>query len=149
MDCIMFAGVVQSGVPDVEILCENLGTKRLPNFPKDIFNSSLVLHNRTILICGSQKNFQQCLQLDHGNWLEHSYLNKERHQHSSVTMQTATFLFGGFGSKTTYEYLPKDSTTWHMGKTSIPNGFKDGCAIAVNSNQDILLIGGSGYLNED
>merc|ERR1711902_86147 len=41
-----------------------------------------------------------------------------------------------------YEYLPKDSTTWLMGKTNIPGGFEGGCAIAVKSDQEIWLIGG-------
>ena len=37
--------------------------------------------------------------------------NEERESHSAVTTQTATFLFGGDCSRTTYEYLPKDSST--------------------------------------
>ena len=81
--------------------------------------------------------------------MEHSNLNEERCQNSTLTIPTATFLFGGFRSKTTYEYLPKDSTTWQIGKTNISNGFADGCAIALKSNQDILLIGGSGCLGND
>ena len=85
---------------------------------------------------------QKCLQLDHGTWKEHSTLNKERLFHSAVTTQTATFLFGGDYSRKTYEYLPKDSTTWLMGKTEIPGGFSRGCAIAVKSDQEIWLIGG-------
>ena len=62
--------------------------------------------------------------------------------HSAVTTQTATFLFGGLNSRTTYEYLPKDSTSWLMGKTDIPGGFSYECAIAVKSQQEIWLIGG-------
>ena len=44
----------------------------------------------------------------------------------------------------TFEYLPKDSTEWLSGKTEIPEGFIDGCAIAVKSGQEIWLIGGIG-----
>jgi hypothetical protein len=44
-------------------------------------------------------------------------LNVERAWHSAVTTQTATFVFGGDYSDKTYEYLPKDSTKWLMGKT--------------------------------
>ena len=87
---------------------------------------------------------QKCLKFDHGTWKQHSTLNKERVRHSTVTTQTATFLFGGLYSRKTFEYLPKGSTTWLMGKTEIPGGFSNGCAIAVKSDQDILLIGGSG-----
>ena len=65
-------------------------------------------------------------------------------QHSAVTTQAATFIFGGFYSRTTYEYLPKDSTKWLMGKTEITGGFEYGCAIAVKSGQEIWLIGGLG-----
>ena len=73
--------------------------------------------------------------------MEHSILNMERWRHSAVTTQTATFIFGG-QSQRTYEYLPKDSTTWLLGKTEIPEGFEDGCAIASKSEEEIWLIGG-------
>ena len=102
----------------------------------------MVLHNGTILLCGGYKNEKKCLQLDHGTWKEHSTLNEKRAWHSAVTTQTATFLFGGSYSATTYEYLPKDSTKWNMGRTKIPGGFMYGCAIAVKSEQEIWLIGG-------
>ena len=62
--------------------------------------------------------------------------------HSVVATQVATFVFGGDNSRKSYEYLPKDSMTWLMGKTEIPGGFCAGCAIAVKSEQEILLIGG-------
>ena len=63
--------------------------------------------------------------------------------HCAVTTISATFIFGGIYSETTYEYLPKDSNTWIKGKNEIPGGFEEGCAIAVNSEQEIWLIGGS------
>ena len=67
----------------------------------------------------------------------------ERALHSIVATQEATYVFGGASSNKTYEYLPKDSTTWYMGKTEIPGlGFHRGCAIAVKSEQEIWLIGG-------
>ena len=130
----------------VEFLIGDLGTKQHPNLPKEIFGSSMVLHNGTILLCGGEKNKQKCLQLDHGTWKEQSTLNEERAYHSAVTTQRATFLFGGcgFDSSKTYEYLPKDSNTWLIGKTEIPGGFWAGCAIAVKSDQEIWLIGGEG-----
>ena len=63
--------------------------------------------------------------------------------HCAVTTRNANFVFGGIYSETTYEHLAKDSTTWIMGKNEIPGGFEEGCAIAVNSEQEIWLIGGS------
>jgi len=139
---IIAGGVFMSSV---EVLTGDLGTKKLPNLPDEIDGSPMVLHNGTILLCGGDYNLKKCLQLDHGTWKEHSTLNEKRWYHSAVTTQTATFLFGGLNSgyrETTYEYLPKDSTTWLMGKTNIPGGFREGYAIAVKSDQEIWLIGG-------
>ena len=87
-------------------------------------------------------NQKKCFQLDHGVWKDHSTLNHGRYDHSVVTTQTATFLFGGEHSRETYEYLPKGSTKWLMGKTKIPGGFDGGSAIEVEPNQEIWLIGG-------
>ena len=103
----------------------------------------MVSHNGTIVLCGGMGNAKKCLKLDQGTWKEHSTLNVERDWHSAVTTQKATFIFGGyFSSRNTYEYLPKDSTEWLMGKTEIPEGFERGCSIAVKSDQVIWLIGG-------
>ena len=116
------------------------------NPPRVSGEASMVQHDGTILVCGGFKNEQKCLQLDHGTWKEHSTLNQKRRYHSAVKTQTATFLFGGVGviSSRTYEYLPKGSTSWLMGKTEIPGGFFLGCASLVKSDQEIWLIGGAG-----
>ena len=146
--CIFIAGGSNAlGIKstDGEVLTGNLEIKPLPNLRRTC-NSSMVLHNGTILLCGGYQNKNKCLQFDHGIWKNHSTLNKERDSHSAVTTQKATFIFGGLNnvenSSTTYEYLLKDSTTWHIGKTKIPNGFTNGSAIAVKSGQEIWLIGG-------
>ena len=116
----------------------------------------MVLHYGTVLICGGFEGGvwierkKKCLQLDQGTWKEHSTLNEKRLYHSTVTTPTATFVFGGRYSEFTFEYLPKDSTTWILGRTQIPDpGFEQGCAIAIKSNQEILLIGGMGPGNTD
>ena len=127
---------------NVDFLAGDLGMKQLPNLPYKISGSSMVVHDGTILLCGGLGNSKKCLQLDNGTWKEHSTLNEKRYWHSAVTTQVATFIFGGWDSRTTYEYIPKDSTTWLMGKTEIPGGFGNGCAIAVKSQQEIWLIGG-------
>ena len=132
------------GNTTVEVLTRDLGTKQLPNLPDEIEGSSVVMHNGIMLLCGGFYNFQKCLQLDQEIWKEHSTLNTIRVNHSAVTTQTATFLFGGDDSRTTYEYLPKNSITWLKGKTEIPGGFEKGCAIAVKSDKEIWLIGGLG-----
>ena len=101
----------------------------------------MVAHNGTIILCGGMGNLEKCLQLDNGTWKEHSTLNVERAWHSIVTTQTATFIFGGEYSdqpdSKIYEYLPKESTKWMLGKTEIPGGFDEGCAIAVKSDKEI------------
>ena len=61
---------------------------------------------------------------------------------SFVTTANATYIFGGHNDPTRYEYLPIGSTTWHEGKNQIPGGFEFGCAIAIKSDQEILLMGG-------
>ena len=104
----------------------------------------MVAHNGTISLCGGFGISEKCLQLDHGTWKEHSTLNEARVWHSIETTQAATFIFGGDYSRTTFEYLPKDSTKWLMGKTEIPGRFTEGYAIAVKSEQEIWLIGGDG-----
>ena len=114
---IIVAGGIGSSV---DFLTGDLRIKQLPNLPKNIDGSSMVAHNGTIILCGGKNNEKQCLQMDHGTWKDHSTLNEARVWHSAVTTQTATFIFGGTYSRTTYEYLPKDSTKWLMGKTEIP-----------------------------
>ena len=94
----------------MDILPRDVGIKQLPNLPQNIRDSSIVAHNGTILLCGGFGNEKKCFQLDHGTWKEHSTLNNKRVWHSAVTTQAATFIFGGGYSRTTFEYLPKDST---------------------------------------
>ena len=145
ISCTIVAGgcTTKSTFSTVEVLTKDLGTIRLPNLPKGIDASSMVLHNGTILLCGGTNNEIKCLQLDRGTWKEHSTFNQQRLLHSTVTTKSATFVFGGIHSKTTYEYLQKDSTSWLMGKNEIPKRFEDGCAIAVKSEKEIWLIGGN------
>ena len=102
----------------------------------------MFMHDGKILVCGGGYNEEKCLQLIHGTWKKHSTLNEKRIRHSTVTTQIGTFIFGGFYSDNTYEYLPKDSVKWLKGRTIIPKGFYGGCAIAVKSDQEIWLIGG-------
>ena len=139
--CIIVGGGygIESKYSTFEVLTGDLGKKQLPNLPDGICGSSLVKHNGYILICGGLRNPKQCLKLDHGTWKEHSTLKKERVLHSVVTTQHTTFIFRGFYSRNTYEFLPTDSDTWLIGKTVIPRGFDDGCA---KSEQEIWLLGG-------
>ena len=97
-----------------EVITGDYGTKYLSTLPKEIYGSSMVMHNGSMLLCGGSNNRQKCYKLSHNLWKEHSALNRERINHSAVATQTATFLFGGSRDARTYEYLPKDSNTWLM-----------------------------------
>ena len=147
--CIIIAGGLRdhykmsSVLSGVEVLTEDVRIKQLQNLPFRNHESTMVLHNGSILYCGGSHNEKKCLQFDQGTWKEHSILNEKRRHHSAVTTQTATFIFGGVHSLDTYEYLPKGSTTWLMGKTKMPSGHGLilGCAVFVRSKQEIWLIG--------
>ena len=128
---------------DVDVLPRDPKSTFFSMLPNEVYGTSMSFHNDTILLCGGTSIEKQCLYLDGGIWEEHSILNKKRIYHSSVTTQTATFIFGGEHSKKTFEYLPKDSMEWIMGETEIPGrGFELGAAIEIKSKQKILLIGG-------
>ena len=118
----------------------------IPEMPKQNHLGHLVMHNDTILLCGGKLE-QKCFQLTNGTWKYHSTLNEGRGLASIVSTNTATFIFGGFFSKQTFEYLPKNSNTWILGKNEIPKMHMDGCAIAVKSEQEIWLIGGYDFSN--
>ena len=139
-----YDGSSRDGSSSLDFLAGDLGMKQLPDLPHRISASSMVAHNGTILLCGGWDNSDKCFQfqLDHGTWKKHSTLNMERALHSIVATQETTFIFGGSCSRTTYEYLPKDSTKWLIGKTEIPLGLRSGCAVTVKSEQEIWLIGG-------
>ena len=86
-------------ISSAEILAGDWATKKLPNLPKEISYSSMILHNGQILMCGGWNNELKCLQLNHGNWMQHSKLTKYRLRHSAATLQSASFVFGGFVSQ--------------------------------------------------
>ena len=148
VSCTIVAGGYRPGdsVVTVEVIFGGLRTKQLPNLPEKTWELSMVYYDGAILLCGDTDNLRKCLQLDHGTWKKHSTLNEKRNHHSVITTKTGIFLFGGklLRSRRTYEFLPKGSRTWIMGKTEIPGGFDCGCAIAVKSDQEIWLIGGFG-----
>ena len=98
VSCILIAGgyKTSTGTSDVEILAGNLKINVFPNLPSENENPSMILHNGTILLCGGWRTeSQKCLQLDHGTWKEHSTFNSPRYCHSSVSTQSAAFIFGG------------------------------------------------------
>ena len=144
--CIIVAGGYsgETGVFTAEVLLGGQGTVELLNLPKTIYDSSMVMHNGDILLTGGYGNMLKCLKLTEDSWKEHSALNYPRPFHSAVTTKSATFLFGGTKWYNHYEYLPKGSSKWLYGKTFIPGGLLNGCAIAVKDEQEIWLIGGSG-----
>ena len=131
-------------ITSVEAFTGDLERQRLPNLPEDFMGGPVFMHNGHISTLGSCYGAKDMsFQLNHGIWKPYGTLIESRCC-STVTTKAATFIFGGELSSTTYEYLPKDSKSWLMGKTEIPGGYVSGWAIAVKSEQEILLIGGYG-----
>ena len=56
-------------------------------------------------------------------------------------MPKGVYLFGGYGSKTTSEFLPKFEKIWQVGPTIPDNGINGGCGVRI-SNTEFVLIGG-------
>ena len=56
-------------------------------------------------------------------------------------MAKGTFLFGGWYSQKTWEWLPISSSTWIHGGSIPDPGFRKGCGVQI-SPTEILLIGG-------
>ena len=142
ISCIIVAECNTTIGSILEVITGDLTIKQPPNLPLRCRDSSMVLNDGALLLFGGSKIGKKCFQMERGAWKEHSSLNHERYRHAVVTTQTGIFIFGGVYPRETYEYLPKGSTTWLIGKTLIPRGLWYGCAIAVKSEQEIWLIGG-------
>ena len=115
------------------------------NLPKEGM-CSLILHKNKILFFNTSNNYPKiCYEMVDGGWKKHSTLYRDRgpYTKSAVTTSHGTFIFGGgFYTKYTYEYLLNGSSEWELGKTKIPGGFRQGCAIALKSKPEVWLIGG-------
>ena len=134
-----------NALASVEVISQDASNKaQLPNLPETIYSSLMVKHNGDILLCGGNSNYQQCLKMEKNGWTPHSNLIKKRKLASAVATNTATFIFGGAKSKTTYEYLEQGSSSnWQEGNERIPGiGFYSGCAIGI-SDEQVWLIGGA------
>ena len=143
-----FQHAIDTYTASVEAFTGDMGKKNFPDMPQNFLCTSVFMHNGTITSVGSFLDTtittSTCIQLDNGTWKQSGNTNEERTSSVTVTTRSATFLFGGESSGNTYEYLPKDSSTWLVGKTEIPGAidYSNCCAIAANSEQEILLIGG-------
>ena len=152
--CIIIAGGLNS--QNVEIITGDLGNRQLQPLWKNFYRTPMALHDGEILLFGNERYELelQCFKLSkkfvHDFVHNFNEVKKYRRIFAVVTTEKATFLFGvltkssiyqpGWSSQT-YEYLPKGSTTWQEGKNPIPRGILSGCAIAIKSDQEILLIG--------
>ena len=101
----------------------------------------MFLHNETIMLCGGKNNQQTCLKLEEDTWTDYNSFKEERFYASVVSTTTATFIFGGWSSIDTFEYLEKKASDWILETAKIPGGFTEGCSIAI-SYDEIWLIGG-------
>ena len=117
----------------------------LPSLPTGISNQPSLVQTseEEILLCGGSNDWQKCLELKNNQWQEHSNLINKRSFASAVSMPGGIFVFGGWVSHRTWEWLPSSGTNqWQSGNTNIPGGgFDRGCAVKIN-DAEILLIGG-------
>ena len=130
----------------VEILSNesSLTNRTLKDSPKN--NNAfplLIVHGDTLLLCGGYSTQHNCLKYENG-WKEHSILNHHRTFSSAATTTNGTFIFGGGPGYVgqSFEFLPKNSNMWELGRTQIPVEFDSGCAVEVPEMNAILLIGG-------
>ena len=137
-----------STLSSIEVLSSEssiMSNKKLAELPDEISGKpSLFLHDDKILLCGGRGNENKCLMHENNAWKEHSTLNEYRMFASAMTTADGTYIFGGDGSKVTFEFLAKNSKAWREGRTKILDGFTRGCAVEVPLKREILLIGGLG-----
>ena len=120
---IWIAGGEAQASTQVEFVNLNSSTNQLPNLPKSINSDpSMFMHNETIMICGGWNNRKTCLKLQEGTWTEYNSLKEKRESAAVVSTTTATFIFGGWESKDTYEYLENNASNWILGTAKIPGG---------------------------
>ena len=84
------------------------------------------------------------MELNNKQWQKHSHLKYERFGITAVSMPKGIFVFGGYNSRTSWEWLPNGMKEWQRpsGNNFIPGaGFAGGCAVKIN-DYEILLIGG-------
>ena len=147
---VLVAGGYKEGsgyTATVEALTASSNEIQLPDLPQTAYRSSMLNHFGIILQCGSAigstKIQRTCWQLEGNVWSNHSTLVNARNYAGAVTTPVASFIFGGGGSPTTFEFLPKGSTNWQSGIYAIPGGFSDGCSVTTSPNE-VWLIGGYG-----
>ena len=140
----MVGGYGSDGFNSVEVI----GDKKcaVPQLPSTNNGNQVILtNNNEILTCGGYgNNLQKCFVLNtkKAKWEAHSDLINERFRFDSVTMPTGVYLFGGYSSRTTSEFLPSGSTNWQMGPSVGPMGpILYGCAVR-KSDFEIIFIGG-------
>ena len=126
-----------------EVLTGGANQIQLPNLPIATSAQSMINHYGTILHCGGSAtdSRQSCLKLSNGAWVSHSTLNAARRSSGAATTNSGSFIFGGYNSDSTFEYMTKGNTNWQTGNQNIPNGYIAGCVIQI-SDEIIYLIGG-------
>lgn len=133
-------------IPTVEVISDKRSNQmQIPNLPTSIARSFMLNLNNLILLCGGDYNTRTCRQLSSNSWRHHSTLTESRRSSFAVSTHNISLIFGGDPSygMNTYEYWTQDSSNWQTGKTSIPKGLLQACAVAISSDE-VWLIGGFG-----
>ena len=93
---------------------------RVPNLPRATccYPPLMVNDNRLIACIGWQRI---CWKLVNGRrWQHHSNLMEERSFSSTISLKSGSYIFGGWQSPTSVEFLPHGSSTWTTLSTNIP-----------------------------
>ena len=101
---------------------ENLFTNpdcSVPNLPNNNRGHSLSLSagDHKVLSCGGTNNGHVCHELrpQIGQWTWHSTMTNNRTYSTAISMPNGIYIFGGFDSSTTTDFLPKSSKVWQAG----------------------------------
>ena len=123
----------------------------LPNGENPGNSLLLTTGDHKVLTCGGRHNSdctKICLVLDvqNGHWTNHSHLMYPRYYSIGISMPEGNYVFGGYGSPKTSDFLPKFSNTWKVGPSIPSKGIFEGCGLRI-SNHEIILIGGYSSVN--
>ena len=94
---------------------------KFPSLPDTRVDHCMVINNdRQLMVCGGSvspyrfKSDRECLILD-GTWKCHSYLSGKRLGAIGITMPNGIYIFGGWDSPMTSDFLAKGSSNWIRG----------------------------------
>jgi len=120
----------------------------LPPLPEANSKHSMVITNQNELMTlgGDYGDKNQCYKLVNGKWQKQSPLTQPRNNAVAITMADGIYVFSGWGSPLTSDFLPNGQSQWQVGPAVPEPGIKDGHGVAI-SPTELLLVGGYNTFN--